>query len=380
MTIHGKIDMALPQRGAFGTGACAKYSFTALYKALLYFAAQGVCTQVARYNGSTGGAGTDWPNGANPFGRNAWCLFKFPATVNRTWDWYLHAHWSDYGNWGATDHGALIGANSYGSYESFGVQCARGIGSNNTIWNGTSNADGADTKGSNPYWKVPSGGTRVAVLPRSNGVGGTHAATKQNFASIVGTDSDILQRMHVVTDGDAVAILRTQGANAYNLAYLGLLDTDADVTALGGALGMFCGHSCTIPLNPASQYADTSGSGTINGGVDVVTELTHTIDRSYLATSYGATYYPNKLWTPNRYDIFRIPVYIYETPYQSYVGTLRPGVVGESRNLASHVVNGDLTRAFFGDGGTSNPVIAMAWDGATVPGFTAVPDGVEFAR
>lgn len=381
MTVNGKIDCLLPAiRPTYGLGSASRSIMKATYEAMEYFAGLGLCERIAWFKGNVGPPGwpatpgSDWPNGANPFGTNAWALYKFPPTAKRTWPWWFHFQVSGYTHaFGVVNHPAKLNASAGGNYESFGYQCARGKGSTNTIWNGSTNNNGTDTKGATPYWVTPAGGTSVVVLPRSNGTGGAHAASKENFAAVFNTDPDFVQRISYITNGEALAIVYSKDNGAsYNLYYSGPLVVDPDYTS--GVLAMLHG---TMPLSITVDYGSTAGSSITPGGVDADQERIMRIDRLETLGNSPATFQPSKHWSPNRYDKFDIPVLCYETA-QGVLGKLDPELVKEAYCIGQHNTSGVADWAFFSNGSTTNAVIALAWDGTTTPGTTASHDGVNF--
>lgn len=375
MTIYGKIDCYLPLRTA--TGNCGKQLFTAIYKALLYFESQSICEQIARFNGTGTTAGDPtWPDEAKPFGTNAWYVFRFPPSVNRTWSFYVHFHWSTWGvAYGLVNHPArYLGADG-NMYEQCGIQAARGIGSINSIWNGTTLKDGTDIKGTAPYWIVPSGGSRVAVFPRSNGVGGNYVSDKRNFISLLNQDADGIQRAHIVTDGDALVIMNSIGSNAYGLTYVGMLDVDPIATE--GVMGFL---RIGIPWSANQVYGNKTNSVDPEIAVDYNQERLCVSDRGIVLNNSAGTYYPNRLLTPNRYTTNGIPIWVGESGAYGYAGKLRSNLIIETYGLPSHTVNGDLTWAFFNNNTSNTFSLGLAWDGVSTPGFSTSNEGVEFAR
>ena len=375
MTIYGKIDCYLPLRTAYGN--CGKQLFTAIYKALLYFESQGVCEQIARFNGTGTTAGDPtWPDEAKPFGTNAWYVFRFPPSINRTWPFYVHLHWSIWGvAYGLTDHPARYIGGDGNMYEQCGIQAARGIGSTNSIWNGTTLKDGTDIKGSAPYWVVPSGGSRVAVFPRSNGIGGDHETSKRNFHYLINQDADCIQRVHIVTDGDALVIVNTVGSNAYGLTYIGMLDSDPIATE--GVMGFL---RMRIPWDANWAYGDKTSSYDPEISVDYGREMISASDRGIILNNSASTYYPSKLFTPNLYTTNSIDIWAAEGGLGGYAGKMRSNLIIETYGLPSHTVNGDLTWAFFNNNTSSTFSLGLAWDGVSVPGFSTSNEGVEFTR
>lgn len=107
-------------------------------------------------------------------GNNAWVLYKFN---NAQVPFYLLIqHCSIEGTFGNSpgNPGSM-------SQTGIGVQIAmRSDGGN--PWNGTTNNNGADTKGS-PCW-VKSTANKVYVFPRCNNTGGSYTTTKQRFTGI----------------------------------------------------------------------------------------------------------------------------------------------------------------------------------------------------
>jgi hypothetical protein len=362
----------------------------ATFQAMEHFKNLGICERIAWFKGSSNLVGTgwpvnpgsDWPDEANPFGTNAWFLYRFPPNAGRSWPWYLHFQVSGYTiNFGAVDHPALINGGVSNRYNLFGWQIARGIGSTASIWNGTTNNDGTDIKGSEPYWKIPAGGTRVAVLPRSNGLGGAHAASKKNMGSIVNSDSYYPYRVSFLTDGDAVVCVFSDNAgSSYGFSYLGAIVEEPDMKSAGGVMAMITNNS--PPISVATDFGPINGLD-LGGGMDLPgdQERMARIDRLQNVGAAGTipTYSPSKVWTPgpNRMNLCDIPLLCSEA-YQGIVGTLSPALVRETYNHMNHTMDGNLRRAVLGSSSAAQPMMALAWDGASVPGTNATRAGIDF--
>jgi len=200
-TLHGKKDVYVNTVGSNN----AQEGFKSLFDFFEDLVdVHGYCTRVA-LNWGSGGTGTDFWDGANPFGSNAFAVYCFPPSPQRLWSWYILIQWSAGatfgsapGNPGLTDGGTGGGVSNI----AFAVAAALDSGDNPANpWNGTSNFDGADTKGAT-VWAAPGGGT-LYVMPRSNDVGGSHATNKENCGPILLTGTTVDQRLHFAADEDS---------------------------------------------------------------------------------------------------------------------------------------------------------------------------------
>jgi hypothetical protein len=129
----------------------------------------GVVTEVARQGGlSCTAMNQNYSWEKDPFLANAWFVFKWNVNANRTWPWYLLVQYTP----SSVDPNAAPGypckMNNIGNdtYSKVMVAAAIGIGGTQNPWNGAGTM-GTNTKGT-PVWRIPPGGTNVAIVPRSN--------------------------------------------------------------------------------------------------------------------------------------------------------------------------------------------------------------------
>lgn len=250
-------------------------------------------------------------------------------------------------------------------------------------WNGTTNANGLDTKGT-PVWTT--GSSVLHVLPRSNNTGGNHATNKQNlvgFPSVVSAGD----RYHLLADRDSFLVMGDIGSNAsYNVMfYVGTyepLSSSQFVTASGGNVAMpmmMIGDNGNFPLVATTTYGDTAGTATANGGI-VGPNTSSSEARSARMDRYGtnilanANLQPNANFNPAAYDEFRIPVLLFESPAFGHVGYI--DMIAETYNIPVHSTNSDNSKASFGTGGSAVNIIAP-WSGSA-PGSTSTRAGRQF--
>jgi len=197
---RGYVDVR-PNEGTHQNHAQAL--FKVYYDACERWVTVGYAERVA-LNWGSGGTGTDFYDGANPFATNAWCVYRFPSTARRPWAYYISFQWSGGGSFGSSpgNPGLIYGTTGGGTNSQIGVQFALAVdadGFSADAWTGTTNFDGADTKGS-PVWAAPVGGS-VHVWPRSNNPGGSHATLRENYFAIQ-DGTYLTSRSHIFHDGD----------------------------------------------------------------------------------------------------------------------------------------------------------------------------------
>jgi hypothetical protein len=198
----------------------AQEAFKTSFDAFEHWVSLGYCNRVALFWGEDGGGagtGTDFHDGGSPFKSNAWYVYQFPPTLNRKYSFYVHGQYSEdgtYGNGPSSAGAPALIENNRGTVAAntgqFGFQAAIGItsvGLDGNPWAGTSNFDGADTKGTvagvGPVWAAPGGGT-VHVFPRSNNTGGTHVTNKENMMRVYNANGGYYVKRHdYVSDGDS---------------------------------------------------------------------------------------------------------------------------------------------------------------------------------
>jgi len=270
---HGVVDVVVNETT---NDQSAQAAFKKAYDAFERWVTFGYCEQVALYYGISG-TGTDFYDGVNPFTDNAWFVYRFPPTRNRKYSFYAHMQYSESGNFGGGGGSPALITGGTGDATAnsgqLGIQIAVGITSafaDGNPWNGTSNFDGADTKGAS-VWAAPGGGT-VHVWPRSNNTGGTHVTNKENFFEIVDQGgATVIYRYDFVSDGDNLHIMLDFGdASALEYFYFGPyrlrqdLGGPTQVPYIGIHTNDAVGESTgtTVPV-----YGDLTGAAFDEGGV-----------------------------------------------------------------------------------------------------------------
>lgn len=213
----------------------AQAGFKMAYEAMEHYRTLGWVERVALYYG-IGGTGTDFHDEANPFTSNAWFVYRMPPTRNRRYSMYICHQYSEsgtFGNGGGAP-GRIAGTqgNATANSGQHGVQCAIALdstGADANPWQGTSNFDGADTKGS-PVWDAPVGGY-LSMFPRSNNAGGSHATDRENFCTIMDQGGGVTDyRYDFVSNGDFYHVFFDfDDNNIQDFVYLGPYQLRADL-------------------------------------------------------------------------------------------------------------------------------------------------------
>jgi hypothetical protein len=374
----------------------------------------GVATLVSWNSGSGVLSGsfdsrTYW-DGALPFGVGAHSLWRFNATPERNFDWYLYTQvvsgtgairqafntpisgYADSGD-------SMVGSSNYRGILVQTAVCFSGSTSfnpwNGSIGDGNGNASQAAGNGAR-RWISGSNDRTLYVLPRSNNLGGTHATARDNALSFphVPTIGAAGQPSvtHFICDGDSLLVLRDEyyygGAGVYGVGYFGPFELRNSLSSSGIAGTPFGflmhtsrdGEAVTFSTNTA--FGDTAGSNaTINGGVSVpVRDLTSGSKGAILqvlGSFNSTTYQPNTLL--NQYDELPIYVGISEAPYFGMVGQMNTGLVRAVLNVQTQDTTADFKRAIFGGSTTLNfRKISTPWNGAVPPGTSTSRTGSNF--
>lgn len=342
-----------------------KNAFSNLYKFMQRHVTVGNATLHASNFGS-GGTGFDYHDGANPSGENAWAVYKFLASASsvRTTDFYVLIQWAysstfgaSPGNPGAGDIADMIGvAMAYRE-------------DNGDPWNGTTNANGADTKGT-PVWT----GTGLHVFPERN-ESGSWSTNKEGLKYVLlpDTGGGADYRTFFVGDADGLLIL-------------GDADDDNDLDSLQTMyLGVYTPRAdLTIP-NPYVLISDITGSGTRidqHGGVMSVTEsLGVTGVQLYFPTSstFGS---PETLDGGSKWLDF--PYYLIRPQSEDAVeygllGHLPTDLVRLNYGVPNYTVNAAFTRAIMGETNSNGSTkLSIAYGGGAAPGIAGDRIGVVF--
>jgi hypothetical protein len=223
-------------------------------------------TRIASYWGS-GGTGFDRTGGSNPSGENAFGVWRLNTSAARTGGgsalgaMYIFVAWADV----SAPSGWLINS---GTADGVGIVVAF-LEDGNSPWNGTTNDNGADTKGT-PLW-VP-GGSTLHVLERSCNAGGDDATNRENTrpaiqdkGSAVTTDHHV----HCIADADNIAIIAAKTSATYGsqFAVWGMgLYTMLDIVDSPTAYAALSFMDNGFPLALDTDMGQIAGSSVTNGG------------------------------------------------------------------------------------------------------------------
>lgn len=390
-TVRGRIECLSNTGNQYLNG---QELFTNIYQFLkTQLEPAGVVTEIARNNGASG-TGTDFHNQANPFGNNAWYVFRWNSstqgnpTASRTWPWYMLVQWfradqagfgTSPGNPGLIDAAVNLGGSSSG----VAIACAIGIGGDENPWNGTT-ALGSATKGSS-VWKVPTGGTSVMVWPRSNNAGdmastnGTHMTNKENTQAIWGKNGNGVQlRYHILADSDSfIWIGDDDNDGFYNGMYNGVYIPRSGISATHPFI--------QISANPVSSYAANVQIGALTGIGGVTLGAISAVGsrgcRQMIMGRYDefftTTTQPNQAFNPAQYDEFPLSFGYYEfASHFGYLGQVE--FLRETFNIANLSTNSDSSRAFLGNPSNNTIKWSVPWSAAVVPGSGTTRTGTNF--
>lgn len=250
MSIARQLDMMIGD-GEIDAPELNQNFYVGLERFIRYCAANGLCNIIASQTNNGGVTNlANYHDEANPAGENAFICSEWDQGTGQTF--YLLIQWADASAFGnSPGNPGLLLASGSGSADGVGVQMVvRDDGSN--PWNGTSNDDGQDTKGT-PVWT--DGGSTVRVFPRSNATGGSHATNKENMAEIIDlATTNELSRAHFAADEDCFFIVLDKGDD--HSTYVSLM----------------CGHYTPLPdlaaslTTPYFMFLDSNTNGGIRGG------------------------------------------------------------------------------------------------------------------
>lgn len=207
-TIYGKIDC---RSNSGGGNERNQEVFKNIFDFFERLVTVGYCTRIALQYGS-GGTGTDYHDEANPFGENAFAVFRFNGVTSgnaasqrdgSTYpdiDMYILIQWADVATWGGAPgddwYPGLVKASS--SLDGVGIAFTwRTDGA--SPWGGSTNNDGTDAK-SDPVWV---GGTALRCFPVSNHW--DHATSKQNTHHLMDTSANDVV-VNAVANADGIVI------------------------------------------------------------------------------------------------------------------------------------------------------------------------------
>lgn len=340
--------------------------------------AVGNAARIALQYGASG-TGTDWYDGANPFGENAFAVYRFLASASsvRTTDFYVLIQWADTASFGTApgNPGRLKGSTSG---DGIGIQMAfREDGG--SPWNGTTNNNGTDTKGAT-VWVA--GGSVLHVLDRSCSdavPNGSWVSTKDNLLPLCDTTADY-GRFHCIGDADGFVIFTTATSSlgspvSYWATYVGVY-TPRD------------GFSMTNPyilVNWNTAIVVTlSGSGTTHGTYNCSTyyeggalnnipaNKVQSYNLSTFDNLHNLTLQPNMQVVGGEYDRLPIIVIAYEGATKGLIGQIPEDILSTVFGLPMETTNAAKTIAYLGTTDIDGQQFVVPWDGGDAPGVNTV--------
>jgi hypothetical protein len=337
----------------------------------------GNASRVALQWGS-GGTGTDWFDGANPFGENAFALYKLLASASsvRTTDLYVLIQWASTDTFGASPgNPGLIDS---GTGDGVAIAMAfREDGGN--PWAGTTNDDGTDTKAAT-VWTA--GGSVLHVLDRSCSdyatLNGTHVTNKENMLEI-NNMSHNHTRLHAVGDADSFVIFCNESSSlgspgSYRMAYGGVYTPGNDFT-MDNPYMLFAGmQNAAISLaSPGSIVGTYNCNSYLEGGLlsNIPTDKVQTFAMIGNPSLHNLVYQPNMQIAGGTFDRIPIAVLAYEGSTYGYLGQIPSHILAMVFSLPMETVNSAADWAFIGTTNFDNQQFAIPWDGGAAPGLNS---------
>lgn len=346
---------------------------------------------VALQTGSSAG-GTNFHDEALPFGENAFSVWRVrsgsvPGTgpsIRRAQDYYVLFQWADAAAFGASpgNPGQINSASSAGD----GVAISTAYRDDGTNpWGGSTLGNGNDTK-SSPVWT--SGSSTVHVFPRSNNVGGNHNSLKENMFSMFDLSAASTNyRYHFIADRDSFLMFLDNGDNlGYNAFYYhGVYEPlSGFVTSSGGNMQMpmiQLGSNAAAVVAPGTSYGGTAGTAATNGGI-AGARMTGGVQVRDLRTDRmgndlmsNTSVNPNPQFTSARFDEYKIPVMLFESPDFGLVGHL--DIMTEVFNASVHDVTSGSNKAVLGPAAGGVVEHVVPWSGSA-PGSVSTRQGRQF--
>jgi hypothetical protein len=345
---------------------------------------------------------TYW-DGAARFGVGAHSLWRFNATPERNFDWYLYTQVvSASFNLNQTFNTPISGYGQDGGLG--GVTTNRGIYAQAAVcfsgstsfnpWNGSiSDGNGNASLGAgngSARWVSGSNDRILYVLPRSNDLGGAHVIQKSNGLSLgrYFPANTTNLRYGFICDGDALlAFNGTDASNTYGISYIGPYEARRSLSGSGiagtshGFMMIAQQGSTTNTLDRNQTFGSTTGNASTDGGVafpvsDLVSGSKLGVVNVFLNFNLSL-YHPNTVL--GQYDELPYFVGFAETPFLGMAGNVNGGLMRLVRNVQSHDTTADFKRAIIGGDLTiSNIKIAIPWNGTSPPGTSTSRTGSNF--
>ena len=327
----------------------------------------GYVLEIARNNGS-GGTGTDFWDGANPFGPNAWALFRFNTTSLRSFPYYVFFQYATSSNFGTApgSPGLITGSSGTSTSILFGMQMASAydsMGNPANPWGGTTGSLGSDTKGS-PVWIAPVGGY-VDVYPMSNNPGGSYSSLKENCVGYISNSSHTNIYTDFIADEDNFCIILNKDSAAVDRILFGggyYIPITNGVTTKN-RIFLFTSNNNANFVDRTNVWGTSVGTNSSReggcGGADLV--YGRSLDFAWDTGLERST--PNIYTTPaNQYPLYPISI----QAELSQVGYLDPIFWRVGYGMNPKDTKTGLTRMVYDATITANTVrLVVPWDGVT---------------
>lgn len=396
MTLYGSIEHRYVSRNIFNE------SFVSLHNFLSSTCAPLGVTRIACSTGSSG-IGMSYHDTNEYAGNNAWAVFKFGNALS---PFYTLIQYTTAPNLGTLPGSPAIGDGNASTNYCVAISVAFNE-DGTSPWNGTTNNDGTDTKGSTVW---VSGSSRAHIFPRSNNLTGSHNTSTNNmhtfFKSAGYSKVDLFNLteggtgavQHFYADEDNFLILSDPGAMGnFSAVYYGRYTPRTDISASHPYMmaGWYTTNTDQNPFKLATVYgntAGTTGSTIFQGGI-VHPNSTYGV-RAYSQVLHElfhqSRFHPNRsvVTASNRYDEHKPMLVMNEEPnHFGFVGTtsdffkiawgIPTGAVSSSGDWAAF----NLSFAF----GLNRPwntyaKIVVPWTGSVSPYSLTSRLGTQFTR
>lgn len=364
----GTIVKSLDHKGTTSGANAVQEQFKILFDFMEAMVTAGHMTRRALQWGN-GGTGTDFWDGANPFGENAFAVYSWGSGAGTARD--ILIQWATSDAFGASpgDPAAING----GTGDGVGIAMAtREDGG--SPWNGSFDNDGTDSKGT-PVWAP--GSSVVHGIDFAHSSVGSFQTNLENCIRVA-LDSPNAMRMHIVGDQDNIAIFSSETDDgSYRCCTLGRF---VPRSGWSGPNPLYVMSEMQTTAWGNTTYGSSTGTATREGGVlgrlsgDGVGQLR--IGEVQYTNFLNDTYQPNLQINPQELDGM--------TPLLVYGSASRPGLVGSFDGAVVAVVFSDLNQsvspladqAYVGDAAAiSTRRWVLPWDGGTAPGVGATRAG-----
>ena len=319
----------------------------------------------------TGGTGTDYYDGVNPFGNDAFAVWRMNVSAGRTWPYYIFLMSpSAGGSTTSNSSGCQSNGGNFSTSSAYVVMSACiGLGGDLNPWNGTTNNDGTDTIPAS-LWKVPVGGTDYVPFPSSNRVNpspGVDSATGKNCFTILETGAaSATVRYHMVMDDDSIVCVADPGdTNTIQFVYIGIYEPVGHLTV----------NTPLVAYSEVIGSVDTSHSSN-NSGVIGTDNFVRDLDIGWDGSLFTTALQPDEqagAYVPQSVQILSDA----EIGGRGFLGWADESMWTIGFNIPSQDTNLALTLVTFGPStNIVKPIIP--WDGVTTPGSGTLRTGTTF--